>query len=457
MENITYFLVIVCWIFVIVWFIIVKHDKEQDFVRLSILFMSVFYLIPITLYISQQRMLYLSEVIVWLPVACINSLICFLLFLIGFFSWGFIRPKRTRNALRGQADFANKQSNFPDVNKARVGVLLFLGIAVYAIYLYIRPASNILYLVRSGEAQGSHFLVFLQLTSSAFLLSVVFLTQKGGGLYRLLSISALIFLIFGELLGSTGRMNIVILLSALFFIFLNIRARIYVIFIPLVLIILGPIIMSGKQIIWYIASNGALPNFNDVFFFQLNAGYIQSIINNTGHAFISMLLVDGTIKLVGVRYFFDYIQGFLFYLKVIGLDFGLSLTYFNTENILGLRESIIPTGYLAFGYIQALHIGVFLSGIVYRLSFSLLHSTRLYKVALSKGLHFYFSIMAASTFYMGEVRTLVIIFVLPTLIFHFSGILATRSSWKRADRNIAQPVFSKKTLISQMKPNSRRA
>src|SRR5690606_5872756 len=99
---------------------------------------------------------------------------------------------------------------------------------------------------------------------------------------------------------------------------------------------------------------------------------LSGIFTNVAHPFVSLLYVGDLLDLSGVRFFYDYIQGFLFYLRAFGINFGDSLTYFNTDVLMGIRESIVPPGYLAFGYAQALYLGVFVSGLFYRSTFKVL-------------------------------------------------------------------------------------
>lgn len=133
-----------------------------------------------------------------------------------------------------------------------------------------------------------------------------------------------------------------------------------------------------------------------------------------------MYEISDLINLTGFRFFYDFLQGFLFYLRVFGIDFGSSLTYYNTESLLGRHESIIPTGYLAFGYAQASFFGVMITGILYRVCFNILERSKIYKAAKSEPLTFYLSFLAANTFYTGEWRTLLIGFVMPAIVMNIS-------------------------------------
>ena len=153
---------------------------------------------------------------------------------------------------------------------------------------------------------------------------------------------------------------------------------------------------------------------------------MPSISDNFGHVFISFQVVDSLIEKVGFRYFYDYIHGFMFYLRVLGFQVGDSLTYYNTEILIGERVSIIPTGFLSFGYVQFGFVGIIASGVFYRFvgHFTEALSNKLFFSGRMPG--FYLSFIAANTFYVGEVRTIILAFLMPVMFVYLISLVGSK-------------------------------
>ena len=134
----------------------------------------------------------------------------------------------------------------------------------------------------------------------------------------------------------------------------------------------------------------------------------------------------------GFHYFWDVLQGILFYLRLVGIDMGDSLTYYNTEAILHVRQSIVPPGYMAFGYVQAGMFGVLIAGMIYRYLGFFLGKLRTRLQGRSLASDFYLAFLAADTFYVGEPRTMVLTLALPVIL-----LLALLSVSQRATEGVA--------------------
>ena len=81
---------------------------------------------------------------------------------------------------------------------------------------------------------------------------------------------------------------------------------------------------------------------------------------------------------------------------------------------------MVPPGYLAFGYVQLSFVGVFFSGVVYRLVG--IFSEFIY-IKYGNGiepLKFLLVFLSANTFYHGELGIMMLTFFLPVLLIPFS-------------------------------------
>ena len=74
---------------------------------------------------------------------------------------------------------------------------------------------------------------------------------------------------------------------------------------------------------------------------------------------VNFIKVDGNFQ-----YFSDYYIWMLTPFKLIGINLGDSISYYNTYIIMGWWESIIPPGPVAFGYMSLGVLGVFIHGTI---------------------------------------------------------------------------------------------
>ena len=285
---------------------------------------------------------------------------------------------------------------------------IFLIYHIYVLYIFFVSDIYQSILVRRFEIEGSHLFYFLRIVMNS--LKIFLLVYIVSNFNKWFAVVFLATSLYVEFMGGIGR-----------FIFL-------INFLVIILIITG---MKAKKTAWFVFFGSALfiPIFIDMksilFSIATNQNLLLSyaidkyaFIANFGHPVISVMEVEGLVDLVGYRYFYDYIHGFLFYLKVFGLDFGYSLTYYNTYNLLGMLESLVPPGYLAFGYVQLGFPGVFISGMFYRFVGYLFEKIIILYNIKSEALIFFFAFFAANTFYHGEIRVMVMsVFILILFMF----------------------------------------
>eukprot|EP00747_Dinoflagellata_sp_TGD_P142529 gnl/TRDRNA2_/TRDRNA2_176255_c2_seq1.p1 gnl/TRDRNA2_/TRDRNA2_176255_c2~~gnl/TRDRNA2_/TRDRNA2_176255_c2_seq1.p1 ORF type:complete len:408 (-),score=-19.17 gnl/TRDRNA2_/TRDRNA2_176255_c2_seq1:21-1244(-) len=389
--------------------------RESIFVSCSIFFVYVFYLYPLLIIKDAGG----YAVAYWHDVGQVDILLAFLslfVFLTGFFVFGlFLNNKglvfSSGKNLLGPVEIDNR--------------MLFLGglfVVGYFASDFLDPNRALnAYAARRNEMEVGRL---------SFLISIVFSALKIGLLLSLIEAKkkTLFWILWGmfvifSITTATGRMSLLTLLSI---------GMVYLVFrYPIKLVICGafafpfivPFLANMKTIIYEVAYLKQIP---DIYSYYTASITWDTIVANFGHPVYSFFSADQVIDIVGYRFFYDVLHGFLFYFKVIGLDFGDSLTYYNTEALLGRRESIIPTGYIAFGYIQMSYLGIFWAGCLYRFV-GYLSGKILYFSGLTTPSAFYvFSVMSAFTFYHGEVRVILMTLILPIIVISFFSRLLMR-------------------------------
>ncbi|WP_417215150.1 hypothetical protein [Alcanivorax sp.] len=372
------------------------------FVSAALFFVFVFYLYP--LWVIERDGGY--SIRTWNEVGeseIYYCLIGLLVFVLGFSVSGPFMKSRVEIDSRGGED---------RVLRTKLFFPIFAVVVAFYFWELLDPSrAASAYAARRGE---------LQVGRGAFLLSIVAALMKFYILLILIeSRKKIVFwwvwglFIVAALTTATGRMSLLILfMVAAVYIFFKRPAKIYI-FAVFLFPFLVPILVNMKSIIYEVAYLNVVPDFHKYYFSPLTSA---TVVNNFGHPVYSFIERESLVDLVGYRFFYDFIHGFLFYLRVFGVGVGDSLIYFNTEAIIGRRESIIPTGYLAFGYVQLSYLGIFFSGVFYRalgffvgrmLKFSRLRSP----VAI-----YYFATMSAFSFYHGEVRVIVMTLIFPVVL-----------------------------------------
>ena len=401
-----------------IFFVVRKNSFSSCFVGLSFVYMFFFYIYPLSLlygkdtYSYAGNQFYLSSGVYWYAV------ISLCVFILGFLSIDLVRTG-TAVSRSGQPNMhRNGHADVLDVGSLKYSfsktfwILLALTCVYYLVEVLDEGRAIRGYDVRRGVSEGSWVsLIFGVLVSAVFsslLVACVFL--KKNLLVILLSILMFLYLFT----GATGRAGIIFffLMVVIYFFKIKVKTIIYC-SIPLMLLVL-PLVVGMKSIIYTVAVEKSIPDFYNVYSSSLGA---EGVLVNFGHPLISFFNIDGLLSLTGYRFFYDYLQGFIFYLRAFGIDADDSLLYYNTENLLGVRESIIPTGYIAFGYVQLALLGVFFSGLFYR-GLGIFVEYLYTKLAWdSEVIKFYLVYFAAATFYHGEIRVMVLTFFIPVVLF----------------------------------------
>ncbi len=379
------------------------------FAIISFLFALAFYCFPLA-YAADAGYLSYGGITVPFSVSDRNSaLLAMLIFSSGFLACDFFRPIR-------------KISLSPPRQKSGGGMGQFLSTAfplvIYAVSIYL-----VYYLITSDFYEYSRqvrmnvtdgdYLVTTILLSFYYINCLLLIINLKNKKYYSAVFSFLLALLLIINFGGRVQVGIVLLIPIVHFI----RRQGLLIAVGVIGGVIGlPIILQGKAIIAVAAIGG---NVLDA----VRASYSENldpmgILNNFSHPFVSFYYSPVLISDLGYRLFWDIPQGFLFYLKLLGLNFGDSLTYYNTEIILSKRESIVPPGYLAFGFVQANYFGVFIMGGIFRLTGYLAEVVKRDVGEGAPAADFFLAFLAANTFYIGEVRGLVLTFLFPCALLY---------------------------------------
>ncbi|NQY63318.1 MAG: hypothetical protein HRT38_06220 [Alteromonadaceae bacterium] len=383
-------------------------DFDKVFYVLSLFFVLYFYLIPLTFVFIKTNVTYL-ELNLANSIELSSGVYALVAFVFGYLVAELCRPLFNNVIKYRVYQKPLKESRIFWLCLS----LVFIG---FIFYLFQEGRQEEAYEIRKGHIQGGHFQFLLNILFGFLKLLVV--TTLFNQNRRKLIMLFLIMALTVDLLGSIGRANLILSLSLIFLHITSMRTVKYAWVCVFSMGILLPIILSLKSIIYSFSVNGEFPSIITI----MDGGIdFDLYLANFGHPLVSLLYVDGLIDKIGFRYFYDYIQGWLFYLRPFGINVGDSLTYYNTENIIGIRESIIPPGYLAFGYVQLSYLGVFISGMSYRFV-GVFAKVVYYKISgTNETIKFMLAFMAANTFYHGEIRIMVMNFFIPLgILFVFN-------------------------------------
>lgn len=401
--------------FFVLYFLSKKGNYTSTFISLAFLYFYLFYIYPLVLISNSNNFYYIGYNYNVNINDVVFSTISGLLFVFGFYILDILLVLKNRKR-SVMSDLWSLQT-LPDkaIKLSYLFYIILVLISCFYLYSFFDAGRALRsYDIRSGENQGSRlaFLssIIIYALYSAILFCLIYARR------RKLAIAFLILVLLVLLTGATGRATLMINLLIFFMLFFRLKVRLVLLSSIFLAIMLLPIILNLKSIIYSVSVNSELPSLLDIYFSEPN---LDTVLSNLGHPIVSLLRVDGIIDNLGFRYFYDYFQGIAFYLKPFGIDFGDSLIYYNTENLIGQRASIIPTGYLAFGYVQLGLAGIIVSGMFYR--FVGYVGEYVYKSLDIKHdvVKFYLAYMAASSFYHGEVRVMIITFFIPMFIIYF--------------------------------------
>lgn len=404
--------------------------KDRQYLRvftvISLAYVVLFYLVPLYIVVKNNNsMSYAGLSFEFRDSDLRFAFLCCIVFLFSFFLANIFifRYRRVNNSHLYHAVSMRSDS----ISRIKIVAIIFAVIII--VYNFTVFSVESAYDVRSGLIRGSHLTFFISIVIGSFGNAILLRLDS---LHLRAYVLALLFVfIFLALFTASGRFSILSLFVLFFISLFKIKIKIKYLVSALFLFILAtPIVFNLKQVIYSVGVARELPNLLDYYYVGFDfSDYSDKFLLNFSHPLLSLLVADQVIEYAGYRFFYDYIQGVLFYLKVFGVDFGNSLTYLNTRIILGVDESVIPPGYIAFGYIQANIFGVAVSGVFYAFVGYLSNFVRNLVSPNSELAIFFFAFTAANSFYHGEMRVMVLtVFLGLLLMFIFSKILSVRVS-----------------------------
>ena len=379
-----------------------KNSFDAVFLSLAFFFLFYFYLLPLLfVYLDPEAVSYHgvplnSESRIFLATFSL------IFFLSGFFSIDIMRR------IYGKVRVEKSEKMNSDNGKVTwfFWCLVFVFFIVLGYKLYtIDP--NINYAVRRGEIKGNHLdylgtLIF-EMLKIAVVFAAVSLVKR-----RAIVFALLILFVLVDIKSAVGRTNLLLSLSLILLFMSNIKAINYSRICFWLFFLMLPLVLSLKHIIFMISTN----NFESGFFSSFDFDLYMA---NFGHPLASMMYSRELMDVAGVGYFSGYFNSVLFYLKFFGFNVDYSLTYYNTYVLLGAKESNIPPGHLAFGYVQLSFIGVLVSGYVYRM-LGVFASVVYRKLNVdNEAVKFYLAFIAANSFYHGDFRILLLTIIIPLL------------------------------------------
>ncbi len=399
-----------------------KRRFVKLFGFLSIFFTFMFFALPLILIYYYGSFRYIGLPVIFSQsdfFLCLQSLF---LFALGF--W-VLDIKQTFKIKASSVDIVSRVGNITrTATSTNADYAIMATITFTALYFYF-SSSYFEFIDGRQEKSDANQIVGLAIISIYFLGTMTLITLVNKKRYAVATMH--FFLLSYVALNFAGRVQIIlVLLLPILHYFKTFRT--FALFFMTMIIVLFPIILNGKSIVYTL--------FNDPSSLMYIGQYYQididmdNLLSNLGHPIVSLHYSEVTINRIGYRWFWDIIQGFLFYTRIFGFDAELSLTYLNTETIFFVRDSIIPPGYLAFGYIQAGYLGVFVMGIFFRMTGLLAERVNDIWNDELFGREFLLAFLAANTFYAGEVRVLVLTFFLPLIviiIYHRLSYIRTQS------------------------------
>ena len=386
----------------------------KDFTFFSCLFVLFFYVLPFS--ISSQMGYFIYRNMIY-PISTADLSVHLLgisLFILGFsLSSLFLTITKRKSENFEYIRFSN---TFIFISAALIIVVCVLGL--------ISNIGQLFLSIRRDEVDINPLFALLLIFVQSLGFCCLFEAERRGSILIFVTFAVSV-LFLSVSIG--GRVNLLTLIGMLLIFYkfpVKVSIVLSIVFIPLTL----PILLNGKVIIAALSTGADLANSFANIYGQ--SDYLPSISDNFGHVFVSFQVVDSLIEKVGFRYFYDYIHGFMFYLRVLGIQVSDSLTYYNTEILIGERVSIIPTGFLSFGYVQFGFVGIIASGVFYRFigHFTETLSNKLFFSGRMPG--FYLSFIAANTFYVGEVRTIILAFLMPVMFVYLISLVGSkRYTW----------------------------
>ena len=251
-----------------------------------------------------------------------------------------------------------------------------VAIGLIGLYIFIRSYSGLQYVlsnlsyIRSGHAEvksyvGAFAFGFFKFVNLSFFicLSQLLITKEKKNRVPFPFLLFNLALCFFGLYLSAGRENAIAFIISIMVIYIAIKKKTPIKLVLTAFVFTLFYIVFGKTLIFAIyEENFDINEFFSERFIPMLMNSYELIMVEFAHQYMS--LVNFLNYDNDYRYFYDYINWIFVPLKFLGVNFGDSISYFNTYIIMNRWESIIPPGPVAFGYMSLGAFGVVIHGIL---------------------------------------------------------------------------------------------
>lgn len=376
---------------------------DRSYILLCFFFVFYFYVIPLIIIADKSIGHYAGLTFTINDSELYFSLIALLIFVGGFFVLDIFHRRKTQSNPTGFGHVG-------ELRNERLFWVLALTLLIFFINnIFFSDYGKFISEARQGAVVRSRFeyIIF----NVIFLLKfVVFFTLVQIKRRKL----AILFIAVGmlsDLSTSVGRANAILNLILLIIVLFNFNARVFIRLFIFFSFLFIPFSINLKHLIGLVSTDGDWLSYLAGAFIDID---VDVYISNFGHPLLAMLKVERILEVSGFSYFSDYLQGFLPFLKIFGIDFGYTITHYSTYAFTGAFESVIPPSHIAFGYLQLGYFGVFISGIFYRVMGIFAKILIARTAADNNPLIFMILFLAANTFYHGDIKIILAAFVLPS-------------------------------------------
>lgn len=404
------FFILNCILVVFIFFKGLRLGLQSTFHFLASAMIVIFFLIPSFWFSHAGHYFYLGQRWEFSYGDFLFTQHCLFFFLLGYLAQNSLLVRDVPvSTLQGFHNHVGRRTG------KRIVYFFFTPIVVLiGLFLIQSDSADIMIAMRRGEIATSPLFALMLSTLSLLAASLLFFADAHRKTFLALFVMPVLIISTATFGGRMAFAGALALCMGYFRVPLRLSVGIVLLASP----ILVPLAINGKAVIYAIVGGFEFDQIVEIFSYDVDV--TAFVENHLGHPVVSLDNVNQIIDMLGYRFFYDYLQGFLFYFRIFGLPTDGSLTYYNTLVLTGTFRSQIPTGFLAFGYVQAGFIGVFVSGAFYRL-LGRLAAFFYERIGVeSRLLSFYLAMIAANAFYTGEVRTLVM-----NLLFPFIFLTAT--------------------------------
>ncbi len=409
------FAILNCILLMIVFLKGLRPGVESTFHFLATMMIIVFFMVPSIWFYSSGEYIYLGHKWDFSVRDFLFVQGCLSAFLVGYLLIDIVFGRHRREAKldKGEA---------PSVNQITVYLLFVPVVLLIGAFMVLSDSADLMIAMRRGEIATSPIFALILTTATLFTAAIFFIAAAHRNTILVIIIIPVLVLSASTFGGRMAFAGVIAICIGYFRV--PLRPSIFIVMLASPLLI--PLAVHGKAIVYAVV--GGFEIGEVLTLLTLDVDMHLFVENHLGHPVVSLDNVGSVIDIIGYRYFYDYLQGLVFYLRLFGLPIDGSLTYYNTLILTGEFKSQIPTGFLAFGYVQAEYFGIFVSGIFYR-SLGRLAVICYEKIAIdSQLLGFYLALLAANSFYTGEFRTLVLNFFYPLMLLSLI-FWVTRFRW----------------------------